>query len=978
MKKLLEIIRKSSTAKRWSKAVELTRCSEIHIETKNNTEISLRLSEKRSLCSPVISFWPDDEDWCCDCNSREDPCIHVITAIILLNNLKILKKKTRTKKTSTGTIAYRFSRKQGLLVFDRVIVAAKKSIPITSSLVSMMNGRMTMPHLVPSKHDLTIDNLMKDNPLASRSSSPAKIAQLFYNLNECKDVRLDGKTVKVSHKFTGFVTRIEDESGGFRIFGQQDPSISEVFRNGVALCGKTLRPIHNVKLPPYELKLLAESKYFGAKEVVYIASELIPSLRKKLTVEIKTKKIQDPIMVNPRVDFVIKKRSQRLIFNSQIVYGDPPIATVKNEHLCLKGKKIPVRNLEEEQRIRNKFANFFGFNLEEEKKFVGESTVAIADRIKKWEGYKKIDVLDHFTCYAELTPQVNITSNKELPVLVVDFLTTTATSSGKQHTADPMQVLEAWKSGAKMVPLREGGWANIPHDWLKIYGERILHLLMSRDDKSILPKCMISDVVDLYSEASCDGDIPSSIYELNKFLQDSTKLPPYRDVPGLKAKLRPYQKQGVRWLTFLRDQSLGALLADDMGLGKTLQSICILHGKSLIVAPTSVLYNWEAEIKRFRSQLRVNIYHGPNRKLDMHADVIMTTYAVMRLDQEELAQQKWDVVILDEAQTIKNPDSKIAKAVYQISSPFKLALTGTPIENRLDDLWSIFHFLNRGFMHQRKDFQRDYIKPISLGDKEVSERLRKRVKPFVMRRLKSEVAKDLPPRTNIVLYNELDEQERITYSAIELASRQDILEKMKVNSNVMQMLESILRLRQAACHTAMLPGYDKSGSSKVDLLIDHLETCIAGGHKALIFSQWTRFLDLIQTQLEEKKYRFLRIDGSTKDRHQIVDTFQTDNDYPFLLLSLKAAGIGLNLTAADHVFIMDPWWNPAVEDQAADRTYRIGQDKPVMVYKIVTKNSIEEKIIDLQNKKKDLVGSVMDGGKHYYQLTRKEILGLLD
>ena len=975
MKKLLDIIRKASSTKRWSKAVELSRVSEITVETRSSTEISFRLSDTTSMCSSVVTIWPEDEDWCCDCNSSEDPCLHVMASMILYTQSKQLQKKPRSKKAPLGVIGYRFSRKQGVLVLDRVIIASRKSIPLTSSLISVMNGRVVGPRLAPTKQDMTIDLLLKESPL--ERAPTAKIVQLFQNLEACKDVKLDNKVIKVCSKYTGFVARIEDEAGGVKIFGQQDSSITEVFRNGIALCGKKLRPIHNVKLAPAELKLLAEGKYFGTKEFVHIVSELIPYLRKKMMVEIRTKKIQDPIILNPRVDFQVKRKGHELILNTSLVYGDPQIATVIDNKLHLKNKKIPARSLEEEQTLRTKFINYFGFNLETKHRYVGEETVRISEKIKKWEGYKKIDVLDFFTCRSGLKPNLNVKEKNGKPSVELTFTTKKTKGVDQSFTADPLIVLEAWKNGQSLVPLKEGGWSHIPQEWLSKYAKRLLFLLESQDKNGLLPKAMISDVMELCAEQSV-GEIPKTIVDINRVLQDSTQLPVYKDISGLNATLRPYQKDGVRWLTFLRKHSLGALLADDMGLGKTLQSICLLEGKSLIIAPTSVLYNWEIEIKRFRPNLKINIYHGANRQLDLTSDVILTTYAVMRLNQEELSQHSWDVVVLDEAQIIKNPDSKIAKAVYCLSSSFKLALTGTPIENSVEDLWSIFHFLNRGMMHQRKEFQRNYMKPILLGDEKVSQQLSKKVKPFVMRRMKSEVAKDLPPRTTIVLHNELDEQERLTYQALELASRQDLLKKMELNVSVMQMLESILRLRQSACHMGMLPGQTTARSSKVELLMTHLESCLAGNHKVLVFSQWTKFLDLIQARLQKSGLNHLRIDGTTKDRQQIVTTFQTDEHYPILLLSLKAAGIGLNLTAADHVFIMDPWWNPAVEDQAADRTYRIGQKKPVMVCKIVTKQTIEEKIVALQAKKKELMGSVMGQGKHVYQLTRKEILGLLD
>ncbi|MET0286773.1 MAG: DEAD/DEAH box helicase, partial [Polyangiales bacterium] len=389
------------------------------------------------------------------------------------------------------------------------------------------------------------------------------------------------------------------------------------------------------------------------------------------------------------------------------------------------------------------------------------------------------------------------------------------------------------------------------------------------------------------------------------------------------------------------------------------------------------LFNWAEELKKFRPNLRINSYHGGNRKLDPSADVTITTYGTMRIDVAALSTLKWDSVVLDEAQAIKNPDSQVARAAYQLPACFRLALTGTPVENRLTDLWSLFHFLNRGFLGGLADFEQQVQRPITEGDRDAAARLRTRIKPFVLRRMKREVAKELPPRTDVVLRCTLDADERASYESIRAATQEEIVQQLSEGGSVLAALEALLRLRQACCHRALLPGMKADKSSKLELLMDTLEEALSEGHKALVFSQWTSLLNLVEPLLNERGIRFERLDGSTHDRGAVVKRFQDDASVSVMLLSLKAGGTGLNLTAADHVFLLDPWWNPAAEDQAADRAHRIGQDRPVLVHRLIASDSVEERILALQEKKRAIASVATDGGEAALGITRDDLLALL-
>jgi SNF2 family DNA or RNA helicase len=319
-----------------------------------------------------------------------------------------------------------------------------------------------------------------------------------------------------------------------------------------------------------------------------------------------------------------------------------------------------------------------------------------------------------------------------------------------------------------------------------------------------------------------------------------------------------------------------------------------------------------------------------------------------------------------------------------LKAAWKLTLSGTPIENRLEELWSQIHFTNPGLLGGRTDFAERWANPIGDGDNKAAARLRERIRPFVLRRLKTEVARELPPRTEAVLYVELDEAERVTYDAIRAATQSEIVKLLEAGGGIMAALEALLRLRQAACHTALLPtgvrgGEAPQSSSKLERLMTALEDAAADGHRALVFSQWTSLLDLIEPHLKESNIDFVRLDGSTPtdERAKAVTTFQGEAGPPVMLLSLKAGGTGLNLTAADHVFLVDPWWNPAVEDQAADRAHRIGQDKPVMVYRMVARDTVEERILELQAKKRALADAALSEAGAAASITREDLLALL-
>jgi non-specific serine/threonine protein kinase len=446
---------------------------------------------------------------------------------------------------------------------------------------------------------------------------------------------------------------------------------------------------------------------------------------------------------------------------------------------------------------------------------------------------------------------------------------------------------------------------------------------------------------------------------------------------NIKANLRPYQVQGLNWLVFLDKNKLGGCLADDMGLGKTLQTIAFLsylkkHRKSkkphLVIVPTSLIFNWQKELEKFCPSLKALIYTGPNRKPLFNSfskfDLVISTYGSLLNDIDFLKDFHFNYVILDESQAIKNPNSKRYKAVRLLQCENRLALTGTPIENNTFDLYAQMNFLNPGLLGSMSHFRKEFSEAIDKGhNEEASALLGQMIHPFLLRRTKEHVATELPEKTETVLYCEMGAEQRKIYDSFKNKFRDYLLNKIDENGvgkSQMYVLEGLTKLRQICNSPELLSDEEDYGktSIKLDILIDHIKSKTAN-HKILVFSQFTSMLKLVKERLEEDHLTYEYLDGKTKNREENVRNFQEDPKIRVFLISLKAGGTGLNLTAADYVFLIDPWWNPAVENQAIDRCYRIGQTNHVMAYKMICRDTIEEKIIDLQKNKSQVSTSII-------------------
>ncbi|WP_291857489.1 DEAD/DEAH box helicase [Marinilabilia sp.] len=549
----------------------------------------------------------------------------------------------------------------------------------------------------------------------------------------------------------------------------------------------------------------------------------------------------------------------------------------------------------------------------------------------------------------------------------------------------------------------------------------------------IIPKSWFAKYTDLFNFGQANGDdikLPKTYYHLLEELKgeeiegiSTPELPQMSEYEaislpnGLNAKLRPYQIEGFHWMEFLKKNNFGGILADDMGLGKTLQTITLLlhtyksqkseiqepSGEqlslfgshiegfnrsglppSLVVMPTSLVHNWDNEIKKFAPSLKAYIYTGSNRarskelwKILRHYHVVITTYGILRNDVEYFTQMPWEYLILDESQNIKNPASKGYEAVSQIKAAHYLALTGTPIENSLTDLWAQMNIMNHGILKSLGFFKKFYETPISKnGDEEKEAHLQKIINPFLLRRTKEMVAKELPPIMEQVLYCDMSPEQKEIYDREKSGIRNNMLEtfqNMRQNEQAIMALQALTKLRQLANHPAMTDPNFKGSSGKFDQIMESLESIISEHHHVLVFSSFVKDLELLETELRKRKIAFEKLIGSTQNRDKVIDRFNKDDKVKVFLISLKAGGVGLNLTKADYVFMLNPWWNPAAEAQAINRAHRIGQTRNVFVYRFISTDTIEEKIALLQEKKNKLAAAFVNTTNPLSQMSAEEI-----
>jgi len=987
--KIVASLRRASKAGVWSAGVNLVRAGAVTVESQSDEEIVLRVRVSGRAVPAQVVLYPGEDEWDCDCPGRQRPCEHLTAAAIALGQAGQSSdecadggKPIKASAEVWSRVAYRFSQAEEGLTLRRFVVRADGSeTPLPGSLSALLSRPAEARSLQVEQCDLQADRLLETS--ARAILPPSKLDALIQVLVGCRMVFLDGRQVAMSEQEVLPQAVVTDRDDGVAVTIRRDPRVVAVPSAGVVLIGDELARHGEIELCGGFLQNLPVVHVHAASELGDVATRILPELCRRMAVEVRTTRLPRIASgIAPRILLDLRQVGSSLSVLPALVYGNPPCARIDADRLVHLGGPVPVRDQPAERRLAEKLRADLELLCGRRSTFEGRDTASFVEKLKRWRGELAGDGAKLVGARVRLEPKLRVgggDAGTGLPQVSfdLDFAVRSEDKGELLGNVGAAAVLSAWREGLGLVPLSGGGFAPLPEVWLAKHGHELAALLAARASDGRMATHALPTLGRFCEDL--DQPPPPGLERLAPLAQTFDRLPVVSPPGDLQATLRPYQQIGLNWLAFLRSVGLGGILADDMGLGKTLEAMAVFAGRSLVVCPTSVLPNWRAELARFRSSLRVNVYHGPSRKLDDSADVTLTTYAILRLDSEDLAKRRWATAVLDEAQAIKNPDSQAARAAYALNADFRLAMTGTPIENRLDELWSLMHFANRGLLGGRREFDADLARPISDGVPGAAEALRRRIRPFVLRRRKAEVAPELPPRSEATLPVVLDERERGIYDAVRAATQGELVAALGGTEklDVMKALEALLRLRQAACHPGLLPGQHAATSSKVESLLEALETAAEDGHKSLVFSQWTSLLDLIEPALERVGIGFTRLDGSTRDRAAVVDAFQESAGPPVMLISLKAGGTGLNLTAADHVFLCDPWWNPAVEDQAADRAHRIGQERPVMIYRLVAAGTVEERILDLQQRKRAVGEAALGDAAAAASLTREDLLALL-
>jgi SNF2 family DNA or RNA helicase len=559
---------------------------------------------------------------------------------------------------------------------------------------------------------------------------------------------------------------------------------------------------------------------------------------------------------------------------------------------------------------------------------------------------------------------------------------------GDQHASLPA-LLAALDRGDGFVTLDDGSLGFLPEDWLRKYAP--IARLGSRDGSQVRFKRSQAALVDALLATQPDASWDAAFARAREELAGFEGIEPVDPPPTFSGTLRGYQRDGLGWLMFLQRFGFGGCLADDMGLGKTVMVLALLEMRrtlpvserrpSLVVAPRSVVFNWKNEAERFTPALRVLEYTGSSRaSMRDHFgdyDLILTTYGTLRRDAADLRPVQFDYVVLDEAQAIKNAASISARTTRVLNARHRLALSGTPIENHLGELWSLFEFLNPGLLGTAPAFAN--ASAVRQAEDDAVALLARGLRPFILRRTKDQVARELPARTEQTLYCDLERPQRALYDELRAHYRRALLGSTDaLGGPKLQILEALLRLRQAACHQGLIDKRRSAEpSAKLDVLVPRLAEAVEEGHKTLVFSQFTSLLAILRARLDEEGITYEYLDGRSRDREAKVERFQTDPQCGLFLISLKAGGVGLNLTAAEYVFLLDPWWNPAVEAQAIDRAHRIGQTRHVFAYRLIARDTVEERVLELQTKKRGLADAILNADNRLLRDLRREDLELL-
>lgn len=808
-----------------------------------------------------------------------------------------------------------------------------------------------------------------------------------------RDKKMENMEIMCSNPKLSMELQMEDEVLSLHDMGQE-PIIS-ICEDGSILCyqGGIYLPDMEflANLRPFFTTLFGKKQSeleFRGENMGSFIEKVLPVIKKTMNIQVP-EKIKDHYIVEqlqPKLYFDIDRSRQRPVLVARMIfaYGEHEVNPLQDEQ---KGSYILVRDREEEEQLlRLMYDKHFSvrreqFVLTKEDEIFQLMTEGIQDLCRQFEVfYSKEYKANSIKKVGMLSAGIRLNTDINLLEMDVDY--------GHIPKEELRDFFRSIKLKKKYYRLKSGAFINLMTEDKQIDELRDLLSIgeVTEDNKIAFSQTAVMEVDELLPHTqriTRDAGYKQLLEDLKNPDKTNWELP-----NGMEDILRPYQITGYRWLCSLAHYGMGGILADDMGLGKTLQTITYVLAnpgtRTLIVCPTSLAYNWQDEFSKFAPQIATQIISGtPQERADLmqqSADVPVwiTTYPLIRKDVDLYKAQIFDACFIDEAQFIKNPTSLGAKAVKAVQAKHRFALTGTPIENTLSELWSIFDFVMPGFFGRYRQFEECYEKPILRDHDSVQmQKLRRKIRPFVLRRMKKEVLTELPDKIETRRMAEMGAKQRKIYESYLARIQMELAgdEENTPGGNRMQVLAALTRLRQICCHPATFASNYHGGSGKLDLLMEQLPDILEGGHSVIVFSQFTSMLSIIAHELKQRNIPFFYLAGSTsaQERKREVKEFN-HGEVKVFLISLKAGGTGLNLTGADTVIHFDPWWNPAVEDQATDRAYRIGQKKKVQVIKYVMKDSIEEKIYELQKRKKQLSDQLIQAGESFVtQLTMEEI-----
>jgi superfamily II DNA or RNA helicase len=957
----LTIMREASSPALWSRAIELSRRDPFVPERVTDEVIAGRMMGLDQKLAFEVELFDADQEWSCTCQDREDPCVHAVAMAIVVKRRtadewrEIIKinaqgdaSKSQANQNRNGVITYRFSRLKESLRFERVVVGQGREHALVSSLLTHITTLKADVIAVPNQFDYQVEQSLENDRHGTLRTET--MHRLLRALRQAPKVLLDMQPVQTSDEKVGLIVEITDDGAAVALRGMRDPRITEVFANGVALCGRTLHPAVVPEFTQQESDIMRRGGKYFPQEMHRLETSILPALSAKVRVVNKSKRIQIAEHIEPRLRLRIADTGTRLNIEPVIVYADDEDKLfVDRRGMHVVGTAKVARDEIAERRLRDEAFRKTGINWGEIKE------VAVSEGLD-WivgTGARHPDLLrtQDLTRYRNSGGLVLTWVNEGGQIGLMSEYNGKKklfSLSSDDHAGSVSSMLQRAQSaierGESSIPWLDGTYVSLPIAWLAANRVLIQSVLSARTSDGRALARLVSGAT--ASDGESDNDAESML------AHRSMQWPIVQPFAGFVGALRPYQQHGLNWLSSLFADGVGGILADEMGLGKTVQILACMPKNTLIVAPSSILSNWRSELAKFRPDLKVVIHHGSQRGvLSRDADVVVTSFGLLRQDEKEFSLRTWEMCVIDEAQYVRNPETQSYQSVQSVKAKVKLAVTGTPIENKMTDLWALMNLVNEGLFGSRTSFQKMLGQGVEKGQKSAIAEIRRLVSPFMIRRKKSKVATDLPDRIESVVRIDLNDDERRVYEGL----RQEAQTMMRDSSvKAFNMLPALLRLRQSCCHLGLLPNLSERTSTKTDRAIEMIQEITGDGGRVLLFSQWTSFLDLIERRLNETGITHLRVDGGTANRGEIVSQFQ-NGEGDVMLLSLKAAGVGLNLTAADHVFIMDPWWNPAVEAQAADRAHRIGQTKNVMIHRFVAEGTVEERVLALQEHKQRLV-----------------------